>query len=92
MTIKEVKQACIHYQAVAMTSHGSVKQNAIEQYKYYKNLLNDLTNMKQYDIIILSKRKRRINYVYDLGTVQKIRTSVCSSFNTKELWYGFGST
>ena len=46
MTIKEVKQACIHYQAVAMTSNGSVKQNAIEQYKFYNNLLKDLTNMR----------------------------------------------
>ena len=46
MTIKEVKQACIHYKAVAMTSHGSVKQNAIEQYKFYNNLLKALTNMK----------------------------------------------
>ena len=49
MTIKEIKQACIHYQAVAMTSSGSVKENAIEQYKYYKDLLNTysvLTNRK----------------------------------------------
>ena len=66
MTIKEIKQACIHYQAVAMTSSGSVKENAIEQYKHYKDLLNTysvLTNSKYCDIII-STKQRRNNYEY----------------------------
>lgn len=40
MTIKEINKACIHYKAVAMTSNGSVKQNAVRQYKYYRDLLN----------------------------------------------------
>jgi hypothetical protein len=40
MTIKEIKKACIHYKAVAMTSNGSVKQNAVRQYKYYRDLLS----------------------------------------------------
>lgn len=40
MTIKEIKKACIHYKAIAMTSNGSVKQNAVRQYKHYSDLLN----------------------------------------------------
>ena len=49
MTIKEIKRACIHYKAVAMTSNGSVKQNAVRQYKYYRDLLDT------YSVLTISK-------------------------------------